>query len=171
MTLANQAARAGTVSLRQGIPLPIDPANPCVSIVEFLSQPVSAAIEANAATAFSTYLSKRLPLARVRLIAPPAAESSSGQDLDQIVRQSDTLILLTRNAHLNEKQLALASALIERAKSVLLVCARNPYDAAALPGADTVLCTNGDSRPSLIAAVDAICGDYFPSGELSVDLI
>jgi len=53
---------------------------------------------------------------------------------------------------------------------VILVCLANPYDADALPGAGTILCTCGDGAPSLQAAVDALMGNFVPMGKLPVKL-
>jgi hypothetical protein len=52
---------------------------------------------------------------------------------------------------------------------VILLCLRNPYDALLLE-AGTVICTLGDAAPSLQAAVDALLGEFTPSGKLPVDL-
>ena len=51
----------------------------------------------------------------------------------------------------------MARDLLGRAKRSILICLRNPYDAGVLE-ADAVICTCGDSTPSLAAAADALLG-------------
>jgi hypothetical protein len=52
----------------------------------------------------------------------------------------------------------------------MLLCLRNPYDAALFDSADTILCTCGDSPPSLAAAVAALAGAFRPAGVLPVTM-
>jgi beta-N-acetylhexosaminidase len=80
------------------------------------------------------------------------------------------LVMVTRSAHLRPEQLQVARELMGQAAKVVLLCLRNPYDVNVLPGAGTILCTCGDSKPSLRAAVDALMGDFAPSGQLPVDV-
>ena len=74
--------------------------------------------------------------------------------------KADTVILVTRNARMETAQLALAQA----------ICARNPYGAGLIEGADSVICSNGDSGPTLEAAGDAIFGVYRPGVSLTVEI-
>lgn len=97
-------------------------------------------------------------------------QSSSLHQAYALAERCDTLVLCTRSAHLNPDQLATARDLLDRAKRVIVVALRNPYDAAALPEADAILCTCGDSRPSLVAALDALSGAFQPSGRLPVTI-
>jgi len=68
------------------------------------------------------------------------------------------------------EQLDMARDLLGRAKQSILLCLRNPYDAGELIAAQAVLCTCGDSTPSLQAAVDALFGVFIPSGQLPVEV-
>lgn len=86
------------------------------------------------------------------------------------VRAAERLVLATRNAHLIPEQLEQALELMAAAKQTILVCLRNPFDAKALPGADVVLCSLGDSAPSLDAVVAALAGEFAPTGRLPVPL-
>jgi hypothetical protein len=86
----------------------------------------------------------------------------------RLAAESDVIILATRNTHLWAEETQIARELMSLAKNVILVCLANPYDADALPGAGTILCTCGDSTPSLYAAVDALMGDFVPVGKLPV---
>jgi beta-N-acetylhexosaminidase len=161
LSLAEEAARAGTSLMRQGTTLPL---NGQVGIVEFASTYESGIGEVDGLTGFSRMLRARLPEASVRIIQGNAVDQSA---LD-MARQVDTLVLAVRSAHLNPERLAAARQLIERAPKSVLVCLRNPQDAAHLSGADTILCTCGDSTPSLQAAVDALMGDFVPTGTLPI---
>jgi beta-N-acetylhexosaminidase len=86
----------------------------------------------------------------------------------ELVKTSRTLVLATRNAHLNMDQLEAARRLVAAAQDVVLVCLRNPYDAGVFPSAGTVLCTCGDSAPSLQAAAEVLGGQIRAVGKLPV---
>ncbi len=167
--LAQKAARAGMTLLKQGAAIPVRDGAGCLSI-EFSAQRVSVAVEGRQPGYFSRYLAQRLPNIDSYSLDPAASRPEQRDSLVRAIDAADTLILLTRNAHLQAAQLALAQDFIDAARQVILICARNPYDAAALTDADTALCCNGESQPALTAAVDAICGDYQPNGQLTVDL-
>ena len=169
-SLAFKAARAGTVLVNQGGALPLNTDSAQIAAIEFSSQKISDAVEIGSLSAFSTYLSRRLPNVACHLIDSGSKAARDSRKISSILRVADILILLTRNAHMNQAQLRLAQSICDGSSKVILVCARNPYDATALTGAVTVICTNGDSRPSLRAAIDAICGDFHPGGELTVEL-
>lgn len=74
------------------------------------------------------------------------------------VQKSDVVILVTRNALLNEKQQHFAQTIINGASPVIHVVARNPYDTEVVPGAAATILTYGDPPVSLQAAVEAIAG-------------
>ncbi len=160
--IAKRAARAGIVLFKAGTAL-TSLRESRVLALEFAAGRISDAVEASSQRLFTENLARRLPNAECRILNPqddtPLAES---------LLAYDTVILLTRNAHLQPAQLQRAQAIIRRAKRTILVCARNPTDAGYLASADTIICSNGDSGPSLSAAVAAICGDFQPSGKLTV---
>ena len=164
--LSQDAARAGTVLVRDSDVLPITADEGNVACIEFATEIVSDAVEAGSLGAFSRYLRQRLP----RLIGKIVGSSVDAASAMAALGDPQILILATRNAHLSRKQLEAAQALIESHRKVILVCLRNPFDAGAMTDADAIICTNGDSAPSLKAAVDAICGDYVPTGKLTVSL-
>ena len=169
-SLADKAARAGTVLVKQGDALPLKTDSAKIAAIEFSSQGISDAVEIESKTEFSAYLAQRLPHVVCHIFDSGSKFARDPRKISGILRDADTLILLTRNAHMHPAQLRLAQSICDGSSKVILVCARNPYDAAALTGADTVICTNGDSRPSLKAAIDAICGDFRPGGKLTVEL-
>lgn len=165
-SLALKAARAGIALLKRGEALPLDADSARVGLIEFTSLPTFD----GAPSQFAAYLSRRLPGVICVTIDPSSAAANQAECLDSMARDTDWIILVTRNAHMQPAQLQLAQLILERARKMILVCAQNPYDAALLNGADTIICTNGDSMPSLLAAADAICGDYIPTGRLSVEI-
>ncbi len=163
-SLAQKAARAGAVLLKEGEAL-AGLGEGRVGCIEFSAVRVSDAVEARGQRIFTEYLRRRLPEVECLVVDP-----NDTTHIDASIFDCDTLILLTRSAHTQPAQMRLAEAVLAGARPVILVCARNPYDAGPLGDADTIICTNGDSQPSLLAAVDAICGDYRPGGRLTVDV-
>lgn len=163
LALADEAAQAGTTLVRGGAALP--PMGR-VGVVEFASAHESGIGEVDGLTGFSRLLRTRLPAAEVAILR-------GGDPLDAalaLAARVDTLVLAVRSAHLNPQRLATAQQILDAANQSMLVCLRNPYDAMALHGADTLLCTCGDSAPSLAAAVAALMGDFVPTGTLPVGL-
>lgn len=163
-SLALEVARAGIVLFKRGSALPVTGRNQSVALIEFAPSRISDAIDAHAISDFASLLRNRREIA-ARLMLDPSEPTMD--NLDDAIHADDLLLLVTRNAHLHPAQLDLARRIIKRAKKVIVICARNPYDAALFEGADTVICCNGDSHPSLQAAVEAILGDYQPTGQLS----
>ncbi len=163
-SLSLKAARAGTVLFKRGSALPIQEQGANVSLLEFAPSRISDAIDAEASSAFASQLSQRLKLDACHLLDP---FEPAGDGLDETLRKADFLIMATRNAHLHPAQLDLARSVIQRAKAVIVICARNPYDAGLLKQADTIICSNGDSLPSLQAAVEAVFGAFQPTGQLA----
>ena len=168
--LALRAARAGTVLLKRGTALPVSADARRIVCIEFAARRLSDAVEASSRGRFATLLSARLPLAEQHSIDPRLPRDVAQPTIERLTADADTVILLTRNAHLQPAQRRLAQHAIDSAARTILVCARNPYDAGQLAGADTVICTLGDSEPSLAAAVAAVCGDFVPKGQLTVDI-
>ncbi|MCY3780963.1 MAG: hypothetical protein OXG78_11685, partial [Chloroflexi bacterium] len=165
--LALRAARAGLVMVKRGSAWPIDSQNTKIALIEFVSRQVSDAVDRASNSQFSRSISERIGHVPCLLLDPTAPDSKS---IEFMVGEADVVILVTRNAHMHRKQRQLAQRIIDLAKRVILVCARNTYDAGLLTRADTIICSNGDSRPSLVAAAEAVCGEVRPNGELTVRL-
>lgn len=163
-TVAKNAARAGLALLKAGTAL-ASLRESRVAALEFAGSRISDAVASKPRRVFSDYLAQRLPDADCRVLNP-----NDDSPLEDSLFECDAVILLTRSAHLQPAQLQRAREIMRRAKCVILVCARDPYDASELPDADAIICANGDSKPSLIAAVDAICGDFQPRGQLTVEV-
>ncbi len=72
-------------------------------------------------------------------------------------------MLATRNAHLIAEQLDVARELLALSKRVIVMALRNPYDVEVLSESGTILCTCGDSKPSLAAGVEALLGLFVPT--------
>ena len=161
--LSQRAARAGITLVKAGDAL-ANLSDSRLAVVEIAAARISDAVEETRQSTFSSYFKQRIPNAVCHVVDAKATA------LDESVFDCDTLILLTRSAHTQLSQLDLAKRIMRRAPRTILVCGRDPYDASALANADTILCANGDSKPSLIAAVDAICGDFLPMGKLKVDV-
>jgi beta-N-acetylhexosaminidase len=165
--LALRAARAGISLVRDEGLIPL---SGNIALVEFASALESGILESGGLTGFAAALQKRLPGLEVVALGQLPYALPEVARAHQLARASDVLILATRNAHLNPPQLDLARQLMAVAKKVVLVCLRNPYDAALLQEASTILCTCGDSTPSLHAAAEALMGSFRPDGVLPVQL-
>jgi beta-N-acetylhexosaminidase len=163
LALAEEAARAGTTLLRGGHILPL---RGSVTVIEFPSALESGIGEVDGLTGFSRLLRARLPDAEVLVLR----DASQAEEAAALAARAGTLVLASRSAHLNAERTALCQRLLDAARQSVLVALRNPHDAAALAGADAVLCTCGDSTPSLAAAVRALAGDFIPEGTLPIEV-
>ncbi len=165
LELALKAARAGTVLLRDCglLPLAKDAA-----LVEFASQLDSGILESGGVSGFAAAVHKHFPNMPTVSLGSDGYSLTAIEQAQQAAMSASTLVLATRSAHINPEQLALAQQLLGSAKQVVLVCLRNPYDAGILSGAGTVICTSGDSQPSLEAAAEVLAGVFKPNGKLPV---
>jgi beta-N-acetylhexosaminidase len=162
-----RAARAGTVLLRtasSSIPLLRERQ---YGLIEFASPLEKEKMKQDAKTVFAAMLEERLPQLQSAWMDPTDPTKEQLRDSDEVARIAEAIIVATRNAHLNPRQLDVARRFL--GKSGILVCLRNPYDAGVI-SCDTTLLTLGDSLPSLQAAADALLGKYIPSGRLHVPL-
>ena len=172
VAIARDAARQGMVSIKSDpslIPLAGDDSQK-IAVVEFAFHRDTEAIERGGLTSFITRLQRRIPGVKSVALRFRDAHGMMEDRARQIARESDILILATRSTHINPIHYEMAIRVCAEAKKVILVCLRNPYDADVFPDAEVIFCTCGDSSPSLQAAVDALMGDFVPSGELSVPL-
>ncbi len=162
-----RAARAGTVLLREKpgtIPI-LKEKN--VGLIEFASHLEKEKMTQDAETAFAAILKERLPRLQSAWLDPTKPTKEQLQRSDELAKVAETVIIATRNAHLNSEQLEVVEKHLSQLS--ILVCLRNPYDAGII-SADTTLLTLGDSTPSLHAAADALLGDYKPAGRINVPL-
>jgi len=167
---AQKASSAGTVLVKSGDGFPLSAESHNVVCIEFSTQIVSDAVEAGSHVGFTSYIAEHNPTVDSHIVDPLKITHEIKHHIVGLVQSSDTVILATRNAHMLQMQAELAQEIIGTGKNIILACLRNPYDAGILGDADTIICTNGDSTPSLKSSVDAIFGVYTPTGKLTVDL-
>lgn len=168
---APEALETGVRVAREGVylhrgTLPID-GDKRIMCIEFASVLDSTVVERGNMAGFAKRWNERtgLPAMSIKVDDDVRFEEALAA-----AQQAECLLLTTRSAHLNEKQMRKAHALLEAAPSNVLVALRNPYDAALFPEAQTIICTSGDSEPQLIAAVEALLGVFSPTGKPPVTL-
>jgi beta-N-acetylhexosaminidase len=170
-TLADDAARAALVLQRGTLPIPAGAA-----WIEFASWLDSEAMERGAPSNLAAICAARglpAPLSLRQADLQPDADPTPLRAARTAAQAGTPLVLFTRNAHINPAQLAAARELIDLARGgggarVILVALRNPYDATAFSDVETVLCTCGDSAPSVAASVEALIGAFVPTARLPV---
>jgi beta-N-acetylhexosaminidase len=168
--VADEAARAGVILLQSApglLPLQSDTTSR-LGVIEFASYLESNVAEKGGQTGFVSLLKQHLPDIDAVALRPSESPVEAFTRARVLAQESDVLVLATRSAHLIPEQLELAREYLGLAKRTILLCLRNPYDAAVLSGADTVLCTCGDSVPSINAIVAALRGEFVPTGRLPV---
>lgn len=170
LTVMQEAARAATIMLRSDLSVIPLAQHGRMALIEFASYLDSEAMDRGGLSSFGALFTEQFP--GVEAVSMPATKFTPDlvERAKSLASSADVLILTTRNAHLWQDEMALARELANTASNVVLICLANPYDAAALdaPSIRTVLCTCGDSTPSLKAAVDALAGVYQPMGRLPV---
>lgn len=166
-----KAAQAGTVMLTNSGALPLTPEDAAnAALIEFASVLESGIMESGGLTGLASLIRERSPHMQTLALRSVNDQPQKYAQALEMAQNAPLLIIATRNAHLIPEQQRLAQQLIDAAKNVVLVCLRNPYDIHALHGAATVLCTNGDSTPSLVAAVDALFGVFTPRARFPFDV-
>ncbi len=172
LTIAHDAARAGVVLVQQesGV-LPLKPQDSRrIVLVEFASYLDSEALEQSGETGFAALLHERRPTIDSVGLKPTEPSEKSLKRARALAASADVLIVATRNAHLIETQRVIAQELLDTNRQTILLCLRNPYDAGVLTAAGTVICSCGDSVPSLAATVDVLTGQFVPTATLPVPL-
>ena len=181
-----------------GLPNPLDPASACTEELERLSEeaharsvtivrsrqecfPIdrTASVEVNvvaavvepkapagvvssgAGSSAAAALSKALRKRGIPVRDAPAAEFLSG------VHTGPTVIV-TQNAWKDASQASLAAKLLEVAPHAAVVAVRDPYDASALPSAQTVICSYSPRPEAMKAAAAVLSGDHKATGRLPV---
>lgn len=165
------AARAGLTVVQKNndlFPLP-EVGKARIALIEFASHMDSEVMERNQHTAFATLLQQARPDIEIISLNPSSPSLESIDSAQKLASTVDILLLASRNAHMMASQKSVAEDLLHRANSSILIALRNPYDASALK-ADAILCSSGDSNPSLWATVEALQGDFLPSGQLPVEM-
>lgn len=171
LTVAQTAARAGTVLLREDpsiFPLTRLASDARPALIEFPSYLDSEVIEQTGRTGFANLLAAELPEISHLSLRSENPDDPRVDDAIALMDSADVTILVTRSLHLYQGEQALVKRLRPHANKLILVCLRNPYDVDVIPDADVMVCTLGDSTPSMIAAVDALLGKFSPSGQLPI---
>ena len=162
-----EAARAGTVLLRQDPDMVPLEGSRKTALIEFASHIEKETLGEDSETALAGLLKKRLPGLHSIWLDPVSQSQKQLEKANQITGEAVTIIVATRNAHLSPNQRDTTMRCLDR--SSILLCLRNPYDADVLD-AGVILLTLGDSTPSLQAATEVLMGDFNPSAKLCVSL-
>jgi beta-N-acetylhexosaminidase len=168
--VARRAAEAGLVLVRANEAVfPLPPQAP-VTLVEFTTYLESEVIEQTGQSTLAAHFREVFPQAHTLRLLPDEVEPEAIAAARQVAETAGVLVIATRNAHLLPEQREQAAVLFRLGRPTMLLCLRNPYDAALFDSADTILCTCGDSPPSLAAAVAALAGAFRPAGVLPVTM-
>jgi len=163
------ARKAITLLRNRNHLLPIDQDTRRLGIVEFAEHRFSPVEDArHQGCSIESLVRARRPDTRSALLEAIPVDGTA--KVGEVIEQSDTIIVATRNAHLVESQANVVRRLIASGKPTVVVALRNPYDLVAFPDADCHVVTYGDSPCLLEAARDLLFGEYQPSGRLPVTL-
>jgi beta-N-acetylhexosaminidase len=83
---------------------------------------------------------------------------------------ADVVIAVTRRAWAHKLQALAVADLALTGKPLIVVAAREPYDAAVVPSDAAVIATYGDDDASMEAAADVLLGTHRATGRLPVTL-
>ncbi|GAB4529904.1 MAG: glycoside hydrolase family 3 protein [Anaerolineae bacterium] len=160
------AAKAAMTQFRadeRALPLTPEQAKTAI-LIEFSPQVESIVEETVTASTLSYYVREHLPTLKTLVLPVRPSED----EIANVLRHEAALWLIaTRNAHLNPAQSAAVHAIHAAVPKTVLLALRNPYDARLLPDS-MVLCSAGDSRPSLEALSMALRGEFVPAGQVRV---
>lgn len=162
LALAHRAARAGVVLVKSEPDVFSLHKGAKVGVVEFASIIDSEIMEQGGLSGFAHLLHQHAPHIASVSLRPMDYRPEDLALARELAAQSDVLVLATRNAHLIPDQLNVARELLGLSKRVILMALRNPYDVEVLSESGTILCTCGDSKPSLAAGVEALLGLFVP---------
>ncbi len=96
-------------------------------------------------------------------------------DLDLLVAELASLgarnfVLVIRQARLHAGQRAAVKRILALAPDAIVICAGEPFDAAAIPSARRVACIYGDEASALEGCADVLSGRIAPTGRLPVSI-
>ncbi len=173
-TMQAAANAAVTLVRAEGGVLPLRPGQR-IHLIEFAMMLDSLVQENHAVSPLAQVLKARLrgEISAVLLPANPDEAHIPHITQDTAFANADIVIVASRSAHLNPAQAEMvrqiAAALHAAQRHLVLLALRNPYD-AVLVATGTVICTGGDSAPSLLAAAAALTGEFVPSGRLPLEV-
>ncbi|MGB1286861.1 MAG: beta-N-acetylhexosaminidase [Aggregatilineales bacterium] len=169
--IAQVAARAGTVLVKNTLDLiPVQADATQVALIEFAYDRNTEVMTPGMPASFGQKLQDTCADVATMTLTTNNLNDDVMEQAETFAAEAGILIIAARNLHLFEAKQALAHHLLSIANRSILVCLRNPYDAGAFSEADVILCTNGDTAPSLQAAIDALQGVYQPEGDLPVSI-
>ncbi len=101
-----------------------------------------------------------------------AAYAVAGEDakIQRLVSESDLIIVVTVNAHLNVHQQEVMKKLLQIKRAVIGLAVLNPYDLLAFPQLSTYMVTYEYTHPALTTAVRVLFGELPARGRLPVSL-
>lgn len=91
-------------------------------------------------------------------------------DLKNMAKSYDLIIIGTYNANLNNGQCKLVQSILELKVNVIVVALRNPYDIMMFENVPTYICTYEYTDLSIESTLDVLEGRYKPRGVLPVTL-
>jgi beta-N-acetylhexosaminidase len=169
LEISQRAARASIV-LVKSLPdmLPLRAGS--IGLIEFSPNVDSIAMDSTGLSDLTSHMQQRFPGLQSVILDPQAPQEEAFNQALQLAKHCQTLLIATRNAHLLPEQQAAAQAILDAHPAPILLCLRNPFDAQVLRNARGILCTCGDSTPSLEALADALAGRFAPTGRLPVEI-
>ena len=170
--VALAAARKGVTLVRDPAgSLPLDlHAGQRIFLVQFAGAPGT---PAESTGKQSTHFGKLLAAGPARVQEQLRSLDPAGHEYKQLLMAAgtaDVLIAVTRRAWAHRLQAQAVEDLALAGKPVVVVAAREPYDANVAPSNAAVIATYGDDDASMEAAADVLLGKRAAEGHLPVSL-
>jgi beta-N-acetylhexosaminidase len=102
-------------------------------------------------------------------LEPDAAQTDAA--LAAVANSGRRPIVLMRRAHVYASQAAAIARVLAAHPDAVVVSTREPFDSTLVDGAQTLLLTYGDDRPSLGGLADVLFGGHAPSGSLPLEIV
>lgn len=118
---------------------------------------------------FEESMRHRLPGVTAITIHEKATQEEYAR-LDQAARESDLIITITVNAHIDPQQAGIVKRMLHSGRPTIGVAVYNPYDLVAFPELKTYLATYECTTPALEAVIRVIFGEAEAQGKLPVSL-
>jgi beta-N-acetylhexosaminidase len=121
----------------------------------------------------STLFGKLLARGAARVQEQIRSLDPAGHEYKQLLMASgsaDVIVAVTRRAWMHRLQAQAIEDLALAGKAMIVVAAREPYDASVAPPAAAVIATYGDDDASMEAAADVILGSRTAVGRLPVTI-
>jgi beta-N-acetylhexosaminidase len=171
-TVAEEAARRAVTVVRDPksvVPLKLGPGDK-IFLVQFMADEAAHAAGVSKQT---TALGRALATGAARVQEQIRSLAPAGHEYKQLLMaaaSADVIIAVTRRAATHELQARAVGDLALAGKPLIVIAAREPFDAAIAPDDAAVIATFGDDDASLAAAVAVILGNATARGVLPVRL-